>query len=170
MKPQKTDLLYTFSKVLTFATFIPLIFGILIEYDGLSIMLQSNLYKDGILRGDSIETSPTSKSQQSAVYVLGYADSVYTSILVGNTETFYTDSVLDVFTNTKSVLLPVWYKPDGELTIERYKNEKEFPFWRVTKKTMLYFIAFCSPFILTLIWRVRLGKKLKKEKAHGAGL
>lgn len=157
------DLRYAFSKVLAFGTFILFIFGVLIEYDGISIMINSKHYRAGVLKGDSVIATPTAKSHQSTIYVIGDVNSVHTAIILGNTETFYTDSVLTVFTKQKSVLLPVWYRPDGEMTIARFKKEKEFPFWRVSKKTLLYFLFFCSPFILTLLWQARLRHKLHSQ-------
>lgn len=164
MAKDKTKLLSSFSTVLCYVTFIPLVFGVLIQKDGISIIADHKKYKAGILKGDSLETLIVGKSNRTAIFLDGHVDTVQTSILIGHTRTLYTDSILGVYARTGSALIPVWYKADGEDTIERFANEKEFPLWRIAKKTLLYLLSFCGPFVLAIIWRYRLKRTIAKSK------
>jgi hypothetical protein len=154
-------------KVLKVFSFIIFIIGIILNFDGYEILKRKNEYKDGSLNVDSIRTTPSGTGGLSTFRALGYADSVYTEIILGNENAIKLKILLNEYYETKRLSIPIWYKPDGKLTLDRYPDETTFPTERIWKKALEYFLYFNCPFIAICIidWRLkRKYRKLKNQK------
>jgi hypothetical protein len=131
--------------------------------DGIKILFNVRNYNSGILKVNKLLDGPTGSGSGnvSTIYAEGYVgDSIKTILMLGTTQEHSTDSVMKIHhTKDKTVRLPVWYKPNGQLTLKRYKNEKGFPVWRIAGKVFLYFAVFNGPFIILWVIRRNLKKK-----------
>ena len=65
------------------------------------------------------------------------------------------------YTSGKEVFVPVWYKPDGKLTLERYSNENSFPIKRIWMTVLIFFMLLNAPLIVLFIiyWQLKLKYK-----------
>jgi len=146
---------YNVLGVLKFFSFVLFIIGGIINYDGLRIVLSSKSYSAGLLRVKSLYGGTGAEGGNTVYYAKGNVDTLETSILIGQIGTAYTDSLVQRFSE-KEVLLPIWYRPDGKLTLERFSNEDQFPYCRIWKKLTLLFVCFNMPFLSFWFWQFKI--------------
>jgi hypothetical protein len=151
METEKTPL-YSALGCLKFFLAMPFVIGLIFNWDGLQILMSYKRYKDGILKINSYNIATGSDGTGSSLlYGIGKVDSIHTYIKLEE-DSGNSDSI------------PVWYKPDGKLTVLKYPNESEFPFWRIFWKLFFYIMLLNGPFIGLWVWQLRLKRKLKLEK------
>ncbi len=134
-------------------------FGILLNYDGVLILVNKNNYSQGVLKADSMIVQPKRRGNRSVIYFYGKTDSLSTSITLGETGTHFIDSIFQKYSETKNVDLPIWFKPDGNLSLNRFPEEKIFPFNKILTKVVRYIFFFNVPFIVIFFWIRFLNKK-----------
>jgi hypothetical protein len=139
--------------------------GIFLNADGVRIIASRNQYKPGILKIDSITGGAVGEVQESTIRGYGLVDSIHTGVILGNVSSANTQDILSDLEDNVAVLIPVWYKANGKLTLDRFPDEKEFPIERIYKKLFYNAVLFFGPFIVVLVWQIRLKRKLIKEDA-----
>ena len=134
---------------LKFFLLAPFIIGLIWNWDGLRILFSFKSYKSGILIvSDFHGDRGIDGAGDLVLYADGKIDSVQTSVMV----------------EKRSDSIPIWYRSDGKLTILKYPNESEFPFWRIFWKLIFYFSLFNGPFIGLWTWQLYLKRKLKRSE------
>lgn len=148
---------------LKYFAFIFFLIGGFLAYDGLNILIHANQYEDGLLKVDSLFAGPAGSGAGGeltsyAVGVVGNTNT-NTTLMLGTTGTKYVDSIGHRFMNSNEVLIPVWFRGDGILTLRRNSDSKYFPFISILKNVCFYLLCFNGPFLS--LWLVQ--RKLKKK-------
>ncbi len=132
------------------------------NYDGLNILIHSNDYHSGQLKVNDFPNGPSDAGPGVTIRAAGVVeDGTNTGLILGNDDSKYVDSILNRYAQKQEVLLPVWYKSDGKLTIDRYEHEESFPFWRIMKKVLTFLTVFNVPLIVLIVLQRRLKKRYK---------
>lgn len=160
------SLTYNLILTLKYFTFILFIIGLLFNADGFQIAINSKNYLSGNMLVDSLHSGVAVTGPQSTVSATGKVDSVRMAIVLGNSETDYVDSILSRHSEGQNIVIPVWYKSDGKLTIDRYKGETSFPVWRIISRLILYVLCLNGPFLLFWILQRHMKKKEKLLKRN----
>jgi hypothetical protein len=167
-KREKKELKLAFAQILCFASFILLPFGIIIEYDAVSVLVHVGEYRSGVLKGDSVFYRDIRRSHRSSVFFVGHVDSISTVVMVGTSPPSdeFTARALGPLIRQGYFEHPVWYRPDGKHTLNRFAREKNEAFIeRVWLRALSYFTFMLLPFPLCLAWALRLKKEVKRMKA-----
>lgn len=160
MRIQKELLYYSVVVSKYVAAFI-FIIRVILNSDGLSILINYKGYRPGELKVNNFPNGPSVAGPGLTVRASGVVDGNSTGIILGNNGTIYVDSILNRYAQELEILLPVWYRKDGKLTIDRYKHEESFPFWRVARKVVVLLAVFNAPLIVLIILQRRLKKRYK---------
>jgi hypothetical protein len=142
--------LYNALGCLKFFLSVPFIVGIIWNWDGFQILSNNKDYKDGILKVTSYNYDRGVEGGDPTLFGVGMVDSIQTAITISE--------------DMDSISIPIWYKADGKLSVRKYPNESEFPFWRIFWKWIFYIGLFNGPFIGLGIWQLILKRKLKLKK------
>jgi hypothetical protein len=154
-------------RILMFILIMPFFVGVIINYDGANILFHAHNYDSGLLQVDSFVSGVGYRGTSAAVRVMGHVGSVQTGMLLDDADSPSTSARVDSFA-AGGLKIPVWYRPDGELTLERSGHEATFPVMRVINEVIVNLLLLNFPFILVLIIHWRYQSKYKKsEKKEG---
>src|SRR4051812_32306815 len=110
------------------------------NYDGYEILRNQQAYKSGLLKFDSFMNSSADKYGSSTTGFWGHVDSVHTGITFSSKSEPRVKAFFKSISEGKDVFVPVWYKPDGKLTLERYPHENRFPAKRIWITAVTFFM------------------------------
>jgi hypothetical protein len=136
----------------------PFIIGLFWNYDGANILWHGPEYRSGDLVVDSLRQG-LGRRRNKATIALGHIGSVRTAYSVsGDRESEIQAKFAE---GHRQLTLPVWYRSDGKLTIERLSHETSFPEKRVQKKLFGWIALLNGPLILFAILKWRHRRKHK---------
>ena len=162
MQQSKPIWKYIIVSLLMMVTFILFVVGLFLNYDGLNILLHANQYEYGELRVDSLFAGPAGSGAGGELtsYAVGVVDDVNTALMIGTTGTDYVDSISHQFiVLNATVLIPVWFREDGALTLKRNSDNEQFPLMSILSQVLFYLLCFNGPFIGLWLIQRRLKKK-----------
>jgi hypothetical protein len=134
------------------------------NYDGYEILSNIDNYEAGLLKIDSFSSGVGAEGGSSTVRAHGHVNFVPTEIIVGSGDSGETIRILNAHEKNNDFRLPVWYKPDGRLTLDRYPEEHTLSGKRIWKSVLqlALFLNLPLPMVWLIDWRLR--KKYKNEK------
>jgi len=115
--------------------------SVILNIEGVKILIDAKKYESGKFEVVEFTSGPSASGTEPTIHAVGYIDEIKTDLLIGTIGHHHTDSIIRL-PKEPPIYLPVWYKPDRKLTLDRYKGEHEFLFWRVSKNLLKYFIIF----------------------------
>lgn len=163
------ELKYHSVRVLKYFLFVPFVIGVIMNFDGMRIMFGYKSYNMGLLEVDSLFGGQGPQDRNATYYAIGSVDSVRTTVIVGAAGSPHTDSIMRQASNG-SAFIPVWFRANGILTIERNSYEQEFPLVRVMRKVLLLFLLLNMPFILFHLMETKIKRKIKAMTMRGSRL
>ena len=162
MQQNKPILKYIVTYLLMLATFALFVIGLFLSYDGVNILLHANQYKPGELRVDSLFAGPAGSGAGGELtsYAVGVVSDATTTLMLGSTGTDYVDSIGHRFIGlNEEVIIPVWFREDGILTLTRNAGNFQFPLKTILLKVLFYLLCFNCPFLCLWYIKRRLEKK-----------
>lgn len=164
-KTNKQQLIHGILLALKFISVVPFILGIIVNYDGYQTLINMKNYKPGLLQVDSLDASSPDEYGSSAWYAVGHIDSIDIRISIGSAKDMRTKKLVGEYIDKRELQLPVWYKADGELTLDRYSQESKFPKYRIWENMIKNLILFNGPLIIAFMLDWRFKREYKKLKS-----
>lgn len=159
---RKQELILIGLRVLMFVLFVPFVIGWILNYDGMDIIRHAEAYQSGILNVDSLSYTPGKRRKPPTVRAYGNVSNVHTGIILGNRDSESTERLIHAHAQ-RPLRIPVWYRADGESTLEQHPDENAFPKGRIINKLILNVLLFNMPFIVVWIIAWMYKRKHKND-------
>lgn len=159
---KKEELILIGMRVLRFIFFGLFVIGCFFNYEGIDILRHASSYDSGRLEVDSLQQQPGRDRRAPTVMAFGRVNNVSTAIILGSIESEKAARASRAFYD-EELNVPVWYRPDGQSTLDRYPEEKVFPISRVRNKLIWRLTLLNMPFIVVVIVIIFYKRKLKRN-------